>query len=30
VLDQVTAAFDATLKLLIALLGGAALTQNGR
>ena len=30
VLDQVTASFDATLKLLIALLGGAALTQNGR
>ena len=30
VLDQVTSAFDATLKLLIALLGGAALSQNGR
>jgi hypothetical protein len=30
VLDQVTASFDATLKLLIALLVGAALTQNGR
>ncbi|MCP9860370.1 MULTISPECIES: hypothetical protein [unclassified Cyanobium] len=30
VLDQVTARFDATLKLLIALLGGAALNQNGR
>jgi hypothetical protein len=26
----VTSAFDATLKLLIALLGGAALSQNGR
>jgi hypothetical protein len=30
VLDQVTSAFDATLKLLIALLGGAALTNGGR
>ena len=30
VLDQVTAAFDATLKLLIALLGGASLTSGGR
>ncbi|MCP9773737.1 hypothetical protein KBY66_14135 [Synechococcus sp. Tobar12-5m-g] len=30
VLDQVTSAFDATLKLLIALLGGAALTHPGR
>ena len=30
VLDQVTAAFDATMKLLIALLGGAALRNGGR
>ena len=30
VLDQVTAAFDATLKLLIALLCGASLTSGGR
>ncbi|MCP9825321.1 hypothetical protein [Synechococcus sp. EJ6-Ellesmere] len=30
VLDQVTASFDATMKLLVALLGGAALERGSR